>query len=198
MHVMFLVAAKIHFGWQGGNHLLGAAKIMLIFNFILIYNVHLLLRIPWIETVTFSLLCLFCACCWMMWRLYLLIGMQKFQANSTLELFSFEAAVLGTVELLSVSKSFDARWYLWRKTCRLDFCCDSQETIFWVTFISPPVRVLNVEQSESLRGCPSELDVLFRHQKCPRGTLSHSAFRRQCQSLEGALSNECRGTCCDA
>ena len=28
--------------------------------------------------------------------------------------------------------------------------------IFWVTLISPPVRVLNVEQSESLRGCPSE------------------------------------------
>ena len=28
--------------------------------------------------------------------------------------------------------------------------------IFWVTLISPPVRVLNVEQSESLQGCPSE------------------------------------------
>ena len=57
---MLLVAAKVHFGWHACDHFLGAAKIMLIFNFILIYNVLLLLLmlIPRIKKVTFALICL--------------------------------------------------------------------------------------------------------------------------------------------
>ena len=87
MNVMFLVAAKIHFGWHACDQFLGAGTMMLIFNFISIYNVHLLLHIPRIETGAFSLLYLCYVCCWMMWRLYILTGMQKFQANSTTEFF---------------------------------------------------------------------------------------------------------------
>lgn len=46
MNVMFLVAAKIHFGWHACDQFLGAGTMMLIFYFISIYNVHLLLHIP--------------------------------------------------------------------------------------------------------------------------------------------------------
>ena len=56
MNVMFLVAAKIHFGWHACDQFLGAGTMMLIFYFISIYNVHLLLHIPRIETGAFSLL----------------------------------------------------------------------------------------------------------------------------------------------
>jgi hypothetical protein len=63
MNVMFLVAAKIHFGWHACDQFLGAGTMMLIFNFISIYNVHLLLHIPRIETGAFSLLYLCYVCC---------------------------------------------------------------------------------------------------------------------------------------
>jgi len=63
MNVMFLVAAKIHFGWHACDQFLGAGTMMLILNFISIYNVHLLLHIPRIETGAFSLLFLCSVCC---------------------------------------------------------------------------------------------------------------------------------------
>lgn len=104
MNVMFLVAAKIHLGWHACDQFLGAGTMMLIFNFISIYNVHLLLHIPRIETGAFSLLYL-CYVCFLNdvkvvhtdWHV-------KISGQFYNWIFSFKSALLENVELLSMSK----------------------------------------------------------------------------------------------
>ena len=135
MNVMFLVAAKIHFGWHACDQFLGAGTMMLIFNFISIYNVHLLLHIPRIETGAFSLLYLCYVCFLNDVKVVHTDWHAKISGQFYNWIFSFKSALLENVELLSMSKfsthdgTFDKRCTRWNFESLVWF----QEKIFCPT-----------------------------------------------------------------